>query len=220
MRFPNAHSGVKKIFSAEILNLIAVLVLIGAAVCGVIAGMVVMNNASDIALDDAAIAGSAVSAVLLLVLTLASVVLLIVAYILQIVGVVKAMKDEPAFKIALAFIIIAAVAAVLGGIDALPATVKSISQPINTLAELCVTLFIIQGIRNLADRLNNGEMSAKGQKIFFLIAAMYLIAFVAGITAAFVVGIASILALVAYVIRFIVYILILTYLSRAKKMLA
>ena len=215
MRFPSAYSGVKKIFTAEILTIIGTIATL-VSLIGALASAGVVE-----ALDDTeASAGALVSAGLFLIITVAGLVLLTVGAILQIVGVIIARRDEPAFKPSLIFIIIANLCSIDQLFAGLPAGVKAVTGSIKSIAELCVVLFIIQGIRNLADRMNNGKVSAKGQKIFFLLAIVYLIIFISKIVSLFTQPVATIISLVATVLNLIVYIIFLTYLSQAKKMLA
>ena len=209
MKFPNAFSGVKKIFTSEILSIIGAAAMLIAA----IASLITLGAAND---ASGAIAGLGISAILLV----AGGIVALIAYILLIVGVSKAMKDEPAFKVSLIFIIVAAVSTIVVSFVGDTTAFGSILKIVTDVANLCVTLFIIQGIRNLADKMNNGEVSAKGQKIFMLITCIYVIILIAQIVALFSAAIAGVIAIIAYVLSIIQYIVFLTYLAQAKKMLA
>ena len=221
MKFPNAYAGVKKIFTSEVLSIIAAICLLVALILGIVAagsGANALINESGSAAN--ATLGSLIGAVVLIA---AFGVLTIIAYILQIVGISKAAKDEPAFKTALIFVIIGAACAVAyaftkNNSDA--AIVASISSTLQRVSNLGVSVYIIQGIRNLADRLNNGAISAKGGTIFKLILVFYGIIIIANIVAIFSVTIAAILGIVSAVLDLIVYIIFIGLLSNAKKMLA
>jgi uncharacterized protein with PQ loop repeat len=216
MRFPNAAAGVKKIFTAEILSLIAGFATVLASIGGLLA--VAAATAADSDSDAAAAAGLAGAGVFA-IFGIAAAILLVIAFILQLVGINKAKADEPAFKTALIFIFVGIAATLVGGFINND-TVKTIFDIISSVASLCVTLYIIQGIKNLADRLNDGAVSAKGNKIFMLIAIMYAIKLLASIIALFAPTVAGILGLVAAIVGIVQYIIFLTYLSQAKKMLA
>ena len=87
MKFPNAAKGVKKIFNAEIISLIAA--LIGGA--GLIPGLI---GASQETGDSVGTTLLAVSGALLIVSGIA----LLVAGIMNIIGFIQAAKDEEGIK--------------------------------------------------------------------------------------------------------------------------
>ena len=216
MRFPNAAAGVKKIFTSEILSLISGLLSVIAAIGGVVlaAAATSADNSSDAAAA-AGLAGLGIFAVF----GIGAAILLVIAFILKLVGINKAKVDEPAFKTAMIFVLVGIVATLIGGFINND-TVKSIFDIISSVASLCVTLYIIQGIKNLADQLNDGAVSAKGSKIFMLIACIYCIRILASIISLFAPTVAGILELVGAIVSLVQYIIFLTYLSQAKKMLA
>ena len=216
MRFPNAAAGVKKIFTSEILSLIAGLLSVIAAIGGVVlaAAATSADNSSDAA-TAAGLTGLGIFAVF----GIGAAILLVIAFILKLVGINKAKVDESAFKTAMIFVLVGIVATLIGGFINND-TVKSIFDIISSVASLCVTLYIIQGIKNLADQLNDGAVSAKGSKIFMLIACIYCIRILASIISLFAPTVAGILELVGAIVSIVQYIIFLTYLSQAKKMLA
>lgn len=218
MRFPNAFAGVKKIFTAEILALIARICVLIASVgaLATLGAAAATANTDSSAAAAVGLAGAGIAGIF----GVASGILAIIAFILQILGINKAKADEPAFKTALIFILVGIAASVISSLFSSNETVSSIFSIVGDIANLCVTLYIIQGIKNLADQLNDGAMSAKGNKIFMLITVMYGIVLLANIIGLFAPAIASILAIVAAVIGIVQYFIFLSYLSQAKKMLA
>ena len=216
MRFPNAAAGVKKIFTSEILSLISGLLSVIAAIGGVV--LAAAATSADNSSDAAAAAGLAGLGIFT-VFGIGAAILLVIAFILKLVGINKAKVDEPAFKTAMIFVLVGIVATLIGGFINND-TVKSIFDIISSVASLCVTLYIIQGIKNLADQLNDGAVSAKGSKIFMLIACIYCIRILASIISLFAPTVAGILELVGAIVSIVQYIIFLTYLSQAKKMLA
>ena len=218
MRFPNAFEGVKKIFTAEILSLIARVCVLVAAIGGLAAvGAVAVADSVD---GDSVITVGLAGAGLAGIFGVAAGVIAIIAFILQIVGINKAKADEPAFKTAMIFILVAIAASGVGSIFSGNETLQSIAQIVTDVAGLCVTLYIIQGIKRLADRLNNGAVSAKGNQIFLLIAVMYGVVLLANLIGLFAPMISGVLAIVAAVVGIVQYFFFLSYLSQAKKMLA
>ncbi len=216
MKFLNAADGVKKIFTAEILSLFATIFLVIATLFGVV-------TVAGISVDSAdgffvSVAGAAVFG-------LASVVLFVIAYILNLVGVNKAAKDEPAFKIALYAIIIGLIITVVSSFLPSNASFRNVIQIISDIANLVITLYVVQGIRNLAVKLDNSEMDKKGESIFKVMICIYALIIIAKVITAIVsnnvtVTISLVLIIIAGILNVVQYILYLIYLNKAKKMLA
>ena len=105
MKFPNAANGVKKLFTAEILQIIAAVALAAAAIMS----LVMLANAANE--NAGATLGFGAGT---LVFSIGGAVVSLISFILTIVGLVKASKDDNGFKTALAFIILAVVATIVG----------------------------------------------------------------------------------------------------------
>ena len=222
MKYPNAANGVKKIFTAEILTLIAGLCSFVGAVLMLVA-LISGTSAAETS-SDAAAASAIITGVVSTPFIIAAAVLGIIAFILNIVGIGKASKDEPAFKIAFYAVFANIVIAVISAIFSGNSFVVSLMQTLSSVATLMVTLYVIQGIRNLSLRLNDHEMDEKGRTLFMIILVVLLIEFAASMTAtifhAFAGSVvAAVLLLIATVLSLVQYILYLSYLAKAKKML-
>ena len=232
MRFPNAAKGVKRIFTAELIKLFGSLCGIAGIVIIAI-GVVETVLSSEIKVNDAKALVEAIIADAFgtflggLILIVAWVVLSIVAFVLHLVGIINAKNDEISFKSALTCLIIELIAPVIAGIFVnVNSVVSSLFYTFAHLMGLFVTLFIISGCIKLADKLNRGDVSAKGSnvlKLIFVIAALSLVLNVVSTvmmtgTAVFVT--AMILFAAALVLIVIQYIMFLSFLSKAKKMLA
>lgn len=214
MKFPNALSGVKKIFLAELLAMIGTVLMFVALIMGVIVGLkqdlVGLGGATIVAI----IAG----------------VLLVISYILNIVGVSKASKDEPAFKTAIYVIVFGIVYSIITTTFSSvveKSGLQEFSSLIQDLINLVTMLFIVTGIRNLAEKLGDRAMNAKGERIMKIAYVMEIIIFVTRAVSMFafsnndVVGTAVVIAaVVAAILNIVIYILYLLYLGKAKKMLA
>ena len=216
MRFPNAASGVKKLFTAQILGLIASV----ATIIGLI--FLIFTAAAA----DANAQGGAVAAGLgTIILMGASAVLILIGSIMTLVGIIQASKDEGAFKTALIAIIVSLVAAVIAGIFSSNGLVQSICQIIQNVMNLAVTLFVINGVTNLAEKMNNTEVWSKGRNLLKVIVRIYALSLIASFISLIFGGIfmsvtAAILALVAAILDVISYFLYLSLLNKGKKMLA
>lgn len=97
MRFPNAAAGVKKIFTAEILALIGAI----ATVIGTISALIAVAAAANNSTGGTAVAGGAS-----VIFLLGAGVLGIIAFIMNIIGINSAAKDEASFKTALICVIV------------------------------------------------------------------------------------------------------------------
>ena len=216
MKFTNAYQGVKKIFAAEILALIA-------SVCGTIA--LALPVVALVAAANQSGGGTAASLGGLVVVGIATVVLSIIAFIFKLIGVNKASKDEPAFKIAFYMILAGIVVSVLTGIFSSNSTVSSIMSALGEIVNLAVTVYIIQGIKNLAQRLGDDKMVKSGDTLFKYIIAIYILVIIAQIVIMILqngaaVVVALVIIVISGILEIIQYILYIRYLAKAKKMLA
>ena len=219
MRFPNAHNGVKKIFTAEILSLIGTVTLIIAAILALATGAMVETGTADAAVN--ATMGMAAG---FAIFGLVGSILILVAFIMNLVGILSARKDEGLFSTALAFTIIGIAVSVLAGIFSKNELFGDFAQIITTFAEMMVAYYVVQGIMNLAVRLQNTEMYERGNQV----RKYLMIAYCVPIIIHFISTILSMntdsvlaegLALFASVVTLVVYVIYLGYLSKAKKML-
>ncbi len=223
MKFPNAANGVKKIFTAEILSLISgicMFVMIVLLVVALAAAKAVSGGA------DGAAAGAVASGAGTLVFGIGSGVLAIIAFILNIVGISKASKDEESFRMALFAVIGGIILSVIGtAFNNVNGYVSSIMQALQVVADLLVLLYVIQGIRYLSLKLNRPDIDQKGQNLFKIIFIVLVLQFIARIVVIIFGGMAAsitaaIIALIAVILSVIEYILYLAFLAKAKKMLA
>ena len=223
MKFPNAANGVKKIFTAEILSLISgicMFVMIVLLVVAPAAAKAVSGGA------DGAAAGAVASGAGTLVFGIGSGVLAIIAFILNIVGISKASKDEESFRMALFAVIGGIILSVIGtAFNNVNGYVSSIMQALQVVADLLVLLYVIQGIRYLSLKLNRPDIDQKGQNLFKIIFIVLVLQFIARIVVIIFGGMAAsitaaIIALIAVILSVIEYILYLAFLAKAKKMLA
>lgn len=216
MRFPNAYNGVKKIYTAEILAVIAAAALLIVALLGF--------GLKDIDVEniDAAQAGSVGG---ILILTLAAGVISIVSLIMMIVGLNQAKLDEPAFRTALILSVVSLVLAVVGTfIESSNEVAGSFISIATSVLSLASTIFIVKGIINLAEQLTRGDMVERGNTLIKIIIGVNIIGIVTGLIGAIIKveensTIALILSLVSTIASIAALVIYLVYLSHAKKML-
>ena len=220
MKFPNAAKGVKKIFNAEIISLIAA--LIGGA--GLIPGLI---GASQETGDSVGTTLLAVSGALLIVSSIA----LLVAGIMNIVGFIQAAKDEEGIKRAVLCTLFSALFAFVaaffenqtGFLGGLGTVLSSIATVLNML----VALFMIGGLMNLSEKCSRPDMVKRGHSILTTIIVSYIVTFALDIlvrfgayTSSFGAGLIDWLSSLSALFSVFIYVLELIYLAKAKKMLA
>ncbi|MBQ3285662.1 MAG: hypothetical protein IJH40_08485 [Ruminococcus sp.] len=227
MRFPDAAKGVKRIFSAEILNLLAKIFLTVAAVIIAVSMLGAAGTAGDAGIANSEDAMAVMGGGILIagIFALAWLVLALIGFIMNIVGIVNASHDEVSFKSALLFLIIGIFSAGLAGIFYNNPTLSSLLYSLYSLLTLFVYIFVIVGIVKMADQMNRGDVSARGSNVLKLVIVINILALIASLIASIMGGVtasvvASVLFVVALVLNIVQYFMYLSFLSKAKKMLA
>ena len=177
MRYPNAFKGVSQIYKAELIAILAVACTgIGAILA--IFGVGVADVGSEAVGKGFAITGG--------LFVIATAVLMIVSYILNIIGVGNAAKDESGFRSAMIAIIIGIVASIVAGIFSNKEVVCLLAQLVSKICDIMVFWFCIGGIRNLADKMNDRNIANKADSFTKLIIGIYVAGIVLAIIGSFV----------------------------------
>ena len=214
MRYPNAYTGVSQIYRAELIAIIA-FCCIGIGAILTIFGVGVADVGNQAAGAGFAITGG--------VFALAYVVLRIVSYVMNIVGVFNAAHDEGGFNDAKIAIIAGIVAAIVPAIFAENAALNLICLLVSRVCDILVFWFCIGGIGNLADKLNDQVISDKADSFIKRIVGIYIVGIVLSIIGTFVTaggfldGLIVVASAACSIIAFLSY---LSLLSGAKNMLA
>ena len=215
MRFPNAALGVKRIFTAEILSLLAAilgaLTVMGAAFTAGVSRVAIASS------GNVASGASLASLGFTAIFGIATLVLTVIAFFMKLFGVNKANADESSFGIAFALILISLVLSIISAF--LTGTIGSVLNILSQILNLIITWAIVNGIRNLAVRLSDSAMEAQGKTVFTLLLCSYGLSIVAKLISLFAPAFASVLSVVALILQLVYYVLYLIFLSRAKKML-
>ena len=161
MRYPNAHDGIKRIYRAEILLLFVVVMSIAAALLAVFNGP--RGQVSEGSL-----------AVLGFILIVTGIVG-IVAGLMNIFGVSRASKDEPAFKTALYVLLAGICASLLSTVFNSNRTVSSIFTAASRVTEILASYYICTGIINLAEAMNDAEISARARRVRSILIGIWTI---------------------------------------------
>ena len=215
MRFPNAFRGIKKIWLAELLMLLA-------AVVGIIMVIVMATNGTMVG-EDIIINESVKTPIAILGIVTA--VIALVAFILNLVGLINANNDDPAFRIALLVTILGIVASAISAIWSNNETLNKWMDTARTICSLFASYYVLTGIANLAEKMSDAATKALALKsrtlvegsfcataLFKLIISIFKIQ--SGST------IHTILAVIALLLELVSYILYLRALNKGKQMLA
>ena len=215
MRFPNAYRGVKKIWLAEMLMLLA-------AIVGIVIVIVAAMNGSMVGEDIVINEGVKTPIAILGIVTA---VILLIGFILNLIGLINANNDDSAFRIALLVTILGVVASAISAIWSNNETLNKWMDTAITICSMFASYYVLTGIANLAEKMSDAATKALALKsrtlvegsfcataLFKLIISIFKIQ--NGST------ISTILAVVALLLELVSYILYLRALSKGKKMLA
>jgi len=221
MELKNGKLGVKRIYTAELLQLFAAIVGVVAAILGIVAvALTAVENGEGAAIGLGAGAGA---------LGIVAGVLGIVGFILYLVGVGTAAKDSAFFKTALTFIVIGIVASIFNtifdGINAAWAGyVASAFELIKSVTELLTVLYIVDGIIDFAKQIGDEAVQQKGNVFKWLLVIVYglasllvLIGIICGATVASAIAVSAI-GIVTAVLSVVKYFVYLALLAKAKNM--
>ncbi len=216
MRFPNAFRGVKKIWLAELLMLLA-------AVIGIILVFVIAANGTLVGEQEIVINEAAKTPIS--ILGIFTTVIALIALILNLVGLINARGDDAGFRIAL-------LVTVLGIIASAVSAIWSTNQVLVKWMDIAVTIFslfasyyVLTAIANLADQYPDAATKALALKSRTLLEG----SFCATAVFKFIINIFkiqdgstiyTILSIVALVLELVSYLLYLRALTKGKKMLA
>ena len=214
MTFPNAYKGVKKIFIAEILTIIAVVIM---TVSGVFA-LALLQSAEQVE-------GAAAGALISLITFIGGTCLTIPAFILYLVGILQAKKDEQHFYYAFVFVILPIIAAVFAAIFSQFELVQNIAEIVRNICEVIAMIMIIGGIKELASRLNCEKMVISANTAFRIISGVYVLLIIARVIEFIfdflpaMVTFGGIIALAAGILNIVAHVYYFILLGRSVKML-
>ena len=205
MILSNAYSGVSKVFASEILNILSTLVMFAATLYAV-------TLSDDIKIDT-----NPVQVFTLFGLTVASSLFGIIAFIVQLVGLNQARRDEKLFKKAMYFVGICALCTI--ALTFSRGMFGRICAGIDEISTLLIHVFIIIGIFAIADRLENTSMQKSGKIILLFVSIMFIAAFFLQIASSIAPEYLENFAFVSTILEFAGYVLGTVYVGMAKKML-
>lgn len=209
MKYPNAANGINKIFMSEVIALAASVIVL---VCSVIGVLCFENPDLEILVG------------ILVIIVLFALGFFVLAYILQIVGIMRASKDEPAFKVSVIAIIAAMILTVLEGVFYGNHFASFFVEIAGDVAQFFLVHYIIHGIMHIADHLERPDMIKKGKFIFrviYIAIAFEIIVRIFEIIFGKEVGeqLSMPFGIVAEILKVAEYVMFLTYVGKANKMM-
>lgn len=208
MKAENAKSGIGKIYRAQILTIIATVISIVGIIVMIGFGKAVSSRGDIVNNTD----------VISLIVIFASLLLAVIAFILNLRGIVLASKDEPSFKDALVMVILGLLTSILAVVfSKTRASLSTAFESANNIAELFTAYYIIRGCINLAQQKKDENIVKSGKSAITLIIIVWIIAIVLQCASTFipadsrttVEGILSIASLVMAIIAYFVYLKVL-----------
>lgn len=210
MRYPNAYEGIKKIHTAEILNIAATLGMSAAA--GVANYAMISETPGSAALY----AGIGI---------IISSIIAIAAVVLYMRGAIKASQDEPSFKKVVAALAVSLAASIASSVFQNNADIYAIADLIRRLAEICIFFLVIQSIMRLALKVGDKAVKDRGMLIIRLTVTSSIVALCLSVGYEYLVRpgtpdwLIVVAALVAGVILIYAHFRFIGLLSRAARML-
>ena len=209
MSYQNALIGIKRIYKAQIIMLISTIVTILTAI---ISNFVIASSAYQG--RGYSSNGARNTLIVLGVFSLAYIALMIVAFILNLMGLSSAKKDETSFASAMIFAWIGIAASILYSVTGK----NPLFSWIVNLCNLLTSLFIIKGIINIANKLGESQMQMKGSRLFTIM----IIVWVLGVINDFLKQFSTFKGIVVFlyfILSIISYIMYLSFLSDTGKMM-
>ena len=212
MKYPNAFKGVNKVYIAEILTIV-ILLLVGIA--GVLVYLPAYQEENSILLS---IVGG---------LFLAASVGLLFTYVIKFAGLYKAGRDEYILKVAYYVVLISFLLILTSFIlSFFKETVfaSKIVDLVVSFLDIVITIIILFGLISLADKSNQKLMSKKGKRLVVLIIFTFVVSYTFTLLSKFLPltnknGLLMGFSIAALVLEIIAYILYLIYLHKSVQML-
>ena len=215
MSYENARNGIGKVFTSQILAIIA-------AVCTLIAGIMAALLIGAASAESAG--GAVASGIGVTVFTIGSYVLILIAFILELVGLNKAGKDseqlKKAFTITIVSIVVELVIAIITSLTGGVAWVKQIGDIVATILTLLVTYNVLYGCAGLKPELTDKANSVWKMYLIVIILSIILAVLGAILGAVGITATSAVITMVLLVIDFILdivsYFMYLGFLKKAK----
>lgn len=151
-------------------------------------------------------------------------ILAIIAFILMMVGLGQAQKDDAFFKVAFICALAGIVLSAIGTLLTISSpTASTILSFLANLSQVFVQIFAIKGIMSVATQLGDYDLAERGKRLIWIIACTYGIGVILNLVGGLVRSsytlsvIAIIFTIAAVILEFISLILYISLLSKAKQ---
>ena len=213
-RFAKGYEGMKTLRIAGILDIVgtaiaALIVLVSVIQMGGFGGK---DDISSQQVAEAMGGGS-----IFIILGFGSMILAIVAYIMQIVGVNEAKTDDEGFDNALIFIVAGMIVSVVGAF--FKGWVGSVLSLTVKVLNVIVIVCMINGVRGLAQKSGNEKVDNNGKTVCTVVIVLSVIAILLGFVNVFVPSIELLLTLISGCMSITKTIVFVVYLCKGIKML-
>lgn len=208
MNYQNAKKGIGQIYKAELLTIIATIIGIIGAIVFLAAG----EKGSE--------GGMAAGGIPILIAG----IMFIIAFIINLVGLSNASKDEPYFKTAWIIALIAIAASVVQSIlDMRGIKVEWLFELISNICEIMIMIFVITGIGKIADQLGKKKVSRLSRSTMNVTCGVYILSAIVTLIgdlfeAKAMTTVSSVIAIIAGILSIIAYVYYLRTLSQGSKM--
>lgn len=215
MSYENARNGIGKVFTSQILAIIA-------AACTLIAGIMAALLIGAVSAES--VGGAAASGIGATVFSIGSYILILIAFILELVGLNKAGKDseqlKKAFTITIVSIVVELVIAIVTSLTGGVAWVKQIGDIVATILTLLVTYNVLFGCAGLKPELSDKANSVWKMYLIVIILSIILAVLGAILGAVGISATSAVITMVLLVIDFVLdvvsYFMYLGFLKKAK----
>lgn len=218
MKYPNASTGIKRIYVAEILSVLA-------AALAIVVMILTAANHIDTNLTGEEATRALQAAKMdtpFVVLSLSMMLLMLVSFFMNLSGIIKASKDEISFRNALWVLLAGMVFEIVASIiqNSRPQVAHWLQVPA-TLCNLVVMIFVLEGITVLADNLSRKDVSGMCRSCrTYLLYALALSAAAEVLTALGITGSAgrSATGIAGHLLEIVAYVFYLRVLNKARLM--
>lgn len=215
MKFPNAYNGVKKIYLAEVVQILA-------AVMGI--SLIVVLVANNVTLGAEEMSLENMPEILTPVFGIGAACFALIAFILNLFGVMSARKDDNNFKMAFFAILTGIVCSIAGAVFNSNESLKHWMEAGGTLGSLFASYFVLSGIASLAGKYPDNTMMSLALKARARLAGTFgATVILQAIVSLFRIPnytVLSTLCVIIPLMQLVSYMLYMMTLARCKKMLA
>lgn len=204
MEYENAKKGLRKVYNAQILLIIAAIISIVSVVVMTVLGKAIQSGAQDINNTD----------VISVLFIIAAGIISIIAFFLNFIGVGKASRDDESFKNALIMLVIGLASSVISSAlqNRLPNLARYLDY-LHDISSLLVSYYVIGGCMSIAGKKNEEGLvsTCKTARTFIIIAWVITIVleFLSGAVNGFI-GVLAIVAAICEIVSYIIYLVILS----------